>query len=88
MTTTSLDDLRAASRKLSALDYSGTIRSFYPFWDAQYRPYLLAAVAALPKEHFDFKPHPSMLETAMAEAGKRLGAQQALVIGQAFADVR
>ena len=61
MTTTSLDDLRAASRRLSALDYSGTIRSFYPFWDAQYRPYLLAAVEALPKEHFHFKPHPSML---------------------------
>jgi uncharacterized damage-inducible protein DinB len=55
------DDIRAASRKLSAADYSGTIRSFYPYWDAQYRPYLLLAVDALPREHFDFKPRPEML---------------------------
>jgi uncharacterized damage-inducible protein DinB len=57
----SADDIRAASRKLSAADYSGTIRSFYPYWDAQYRPYLLMAVDALPREHFDFKPRPEML---------------------------
>jgi uncharacterized damage-inducible protein DinB len=55
------DDIRAASRKLSAEDFSGTIRSFYPYWDAQYRPYLLMAVDALPREHFDFKPRPEML---------------------------
>ncbi len=55
------DDIRAASRKLSAADYSGTIRSFYPYWDAQYRPYLLLAVDALPRERFDFKPRPAML---------------------------
>jgi uncharacterized damage-inducible protein DinB len=55
------DDIRAASRKLSAADYSGTIRSFYPYWDAQYRPYLLMAVDALPREHFNFKPRPEML---------------------------
>lgn len=55
------DDIRAASRKLSAADFSGTIRSFYPYWDAQYRPYLLMAVDALPREHFDFKPSPPML---------------------------
>ncbi len=55
------DDIRAASRKLSATDFTGTIRSFYPFWDAQYRPYLLMAVDALPSEHFDYKPSPPML---------------------------
>ena len=55
------DDIRAASRKLSAADFSSAIRSFYPFWDAQYRPYLLMAVDALPPEHFDFKPSPAML---------------------------
>ena len=61
MPTLSPDDIRAASRKLSAADHAGTIRSFYPFWDAQYRPYLLMAVDALPREHFDFKPRPEML---------------------------
>jgi uncharacterized damage-inducible protein DinB len=54
-------EIRAASRKLSAADYAGTIRSFYPYWDAQYRPYLLMAVEALPREHFDFKPRAEML---------------------------
>jgi uncharacterized damage-inducible protein DinB len=55
------DDIRAASRRLSAADFSGTIRSFYPYWDVQYRPYLLMAAHALPREHFDFKPRPEML---------------------------
>jgi uncharacterized damage-inducible protein DinB len=55
------DEIRDAGRKLSAADHPGTIRSFYPFWDAQYRPYLLMAVEALPREHFDFKPRPAML---------------------------
>jgi uncharacterized damage-inducible protein DinB len=55
------DEIRAASRKLSALDHPGTIRSFYPYWDPQYRPYLLMAVEALPREHFGFKPRPEML---------------------------
>lgn len=55
------DEIRAASRKLSATDFPGTIRSFYPYWDAQYRPYLLMAVDSLPREHFDFKPGPAML---------------------------
>jgi len=54
-------EIRAASRKISAADHSGTIRSFYPYWDAQYRPYLLMAVEALPREHFDFKPRADML---------------------------
>lgn len=68
------DEIRAASRRLSALDHPGTIRSCYPFWDAQYRPYLLMAVEALPREHFDFKPcaaaltaHQTILHIAEAE---------------------
>jgi len=43
------------------VDYTGTIRSYYPYWDAQYRPYLLMAVDALPADRFDFKPRPEML---------------------------
>ena len=46
---------------LSAASFEGTIKAFYPFWDAQYRPYLLDAVRALPHTHFDFKPRPEML---------------------------
>lgn len=61
MTTTNTAELREASRRLSAADHAGTIRSFYPFWDAQYRPYLLLALDALPPERFDFKPRPEML---------------------------
>ena len=61
MTPLSLDEIRAASRRLSAADHPGTIRSFYPYWDPQYRPYLLRAVESLPREHFDFKPRPEML---------------------------
>ena len=52
--------LRDAGRKSSAADHPGTIRSLYPFWDTQYRPFLLQAVAALPTERFDFKPKPEM----------------------------
>ena len=54
-------EIRTSARKLSEADFRGTIRSFYPFWDAQYRPYLRRAVDALPREHFDFKPRPEML---------------------------
>jgi uncharacterized damage-inducible protein DinB len=61
MPTLTPDEIRAASRKLSAADFAGTIRSYYPYWDAQYRPYLLMALDALPVEHFDFKPRPAML---------------------------
>ena len=59
-------EIRAASRKLSGLDHSGTIRSFYPYWDPQYRPYLLMAVEALPQQHFGFKPRPEMLTAHQA----------------------
>ena len=55
------DEIRAASRKISAADHTGTIRSFYPYWDVQYRPYLRMAVEALPREHFDYKPRADML---------------------------
>jgi uncharacterized damage-inducible protein DinB len=54
-------EIRAASRRRSAADHPDTIRSCYPFWDAQYRPHLLMAVEALPREHFDFKPRAEML---------------------------
>ena len=60
MTTTNTAEIREASRRLSAADHAGTIRSFYPFWDAQYRPHLLLALDALPHERFDFKPLPEM----------------------------
>jgi uncharacterized damage-inducible protein DinB len=53
--------IREASRKLSAATHPGTVHAFYPYWDAQYRPYLLLAVEALPAKHFDFKPRPEML---------------------------
>src|SRR5690349_25014359 len=55
------DELRQLGRKLSANDFAGTIRAYYPFWDAQYRPLLIKAVEALPVRHFDFKPNPASL---------------------------
>lgn len=61
MTTKTAAEIRDAGRRLSAADYAGTIRSFYPFWDAQYRPFLIRAVETLPVERFDFKPRPEML---------------------------
>ena len=42
MLTLSPDEIRAASRRLSAADHPGTIRSIYPYWDAQYRPFVAA----------------------------------------------
>lgn len=53
--------LRAAARKLSATDFQGTVRAYYPYWDTQYRPMLLQAVEALPASQFQFKPHPALL---------------------------
>ena len=61
MSTTATAALREASRSLSASSHAGTIRSFYPYWDAQYRPYLLMAVETLPASGFDFKPRPELL---------------------------
>jgi len=54
------NEIRAAARALSAAEYEGTIRSFYPFWDSMYRPFLLGAVRALPRERFDWKPRPEV----------------------------
>ena len=61
MSITTEAQIRDARRRLSAADYPGTIRSYYPFWDAQHRPFLLEAIAALPADRFDFKPRPEML---------------------------
>jgi uncharacterized damage-inducible protein DinB len=67
---------RAAARALSAADHAGVIRAHYPYWDVQYRPYLLAAVDAFPAEALDYKPKPEMMTAreimvhiAEAEAG-------------------
>ncbi len=60
MTTPAPAQIRTSARKLSESDFRGTIHSFYPFWDAQYRPFLIRAVEALPAERFDFKPRPEM----------------------------
>ena len=60
MPTQTPDEIRTAARALSAADYPGTIRAFYPFWDAMYRPFLIQAVEALPADRFDFKPRPEM----------------------------
>jgi len=60
MITTNTAEIRETSRRLSAADHAGRIRSFFPFWDAQYRPYLLLALDALPQDRFDFKPRPEM----------------------------
>jgi uncharacterized damage-inducible protein DinB len=54
-------ELRDAGRMRSAASAPGTVGSYYPFWDAQYRPFLLLAVEALPVERFDFKPRPDLL---------------------------
>jgi len=54
-------DIREARRALSADSFPGTVRSYYPYWDAQYRPYLVEAVTAFPAEHLDFKPRPELL---------------------------
>ena len=53
--------IRSAARVRSAADWRGTIRAFYPYWDAQYRPMLVEAVRRLPAKHFAYKPHPQLL---------------------------
>src|SRR5688572_6071307 len=57
---TSPANMRDAGRKLSAADYAGTIRSYYPYWDPQYRPFLIQAVKAFPPDRLDYKPRPEM----------------------------
>jgi uncharacterized damage-inducible protein DinB len=61
MSGTTAAELRDAGRARSAADFPGTIRSYYPFWDTQYRPFLLQAVESLPAERFEWKPQPTML---------------------------
>jgi uncharacterized damage-inducible protein DinB len=56
-----LEETRALSRSRSASDHGGTIHGYYPFWDAQYRPYLLAAIDLFPPDMLDYKPRPEML---------------------------
>ena len=46
---------------LSATSFAGTVQASFPFWDAQYRPYLIDAVDLLPADRFDYKPKPEML---------------------------
>src|SRR5881394_372959 len=58
---TSLLEMRAAARVTSAGDHAGTIRAFYPYWDAQYRPYLLAALDRFPAAQLDYKPRSELL---------------------------
>jgi uncharacterized damage-inducible protein DinB len=61
MSDPSAAERRVQSRRLSAADHPGSIRSFFPFWDAHHRPQLILAVEALPRDRFDFKPRPEML---------------------------
>jgi uncharacterized damage-inducible protein DinB len=61
MPTVTPAEVREARRALSAESFPGTVRSYYPYWDAQYRPYLIEAVTAFPAEHLDFKPRPELL---------------------------
>ena len=58
---TRAQDLRQEAQLSSAARYEGLLKAYYPFWDAQYRPYLIEAVEALTPELFDFKPRPEML---------------------------
>ena len=57
----SLLEIRAAARATFAGDHAGTIRAYYPYWDAQYRPYLLEAVNRFPEAQLDYKPRAEML---------------------------
>ena len=61
MASTTPADVREARRARSAADHPGTIRSHYPFWDTQYRPFLIEAVNAFPADGLDYKPRPEML---------------------------
>ena len=60
MSLTPVEEQTKDAPLLSAASYEGTIKAFYPYWDAQYRPYLLEAVRQLPPEHFDWKPRPEV----------------------------
>ena len=49
------------SLTLSAATFAGRVKSYFPFWDSYFRPYLLDGIDLLPAEHFDFKPRPEMM---------------------------
>ncbi len=55
------EELRASRRAITGAPHAGTIRAYFPFWDTQYRPFLIAAVNAFPEDHLDYKPRPEML---------------------------
>jgi uncharacterized damage-inducible protein DinB len=61
---TPADELTKDAPQLSAASYEGTIKAYYPYWDAQYRFYTLDAVRLLPAEKFDWKPREEMLTAA------------------------
>src|SRR5262245_35280067 len=54
-------EMRAAARVRTAHDFAGTIRAYYPYWDAQYRPYLIEAVNRVEAAQLDYKPRPDIL---------------------------
>jgi uncharacterized damage-inducible protein DinB len=58
---TPADDLARDAPLRSQQDFAGTIKAYYPYWDSQYRLYLLDAVDRLPAAQFDYKPRPEML---------------------------
>ena len=60
MTPRDPQEIRLAARARSAADHVGTIRSYYPFWDTMYRPFLIQGVEALPRDRFHWKPRPEM----------------------------
>jgi uncharacterized damage-inducible protein DinB len=53
-------ELRDAGRNRSAAEHGERIRAFYPFWDEEYRPFLIRTVEIFPPEHLHFKPRPGM----------------------------
>ena len=80
------EEVRRGARVLSAKDFPGTIRSFFPYWDAQIRPFLLDAVLAIPADRFDFRPRPEMFtarETIVHIAECEIGWVGAIMEGRA-----
>lgn len=61
MSEPTIDEIRVAARRRSAADRPGTIGAHYPFWDSQYRPFLLKVVDAIPADQFGFKPRAELL---------------------------
>lgn len=55
------EQIRARCRAVSAEDFTGTVRSVFPYWDLGHRPFLLHTIAAFPAADLDFKPRPESL---------------------------